>query len=226
VTGEVVGSVVLAPGGRTALLYSNAADIERLTVLDLSATPSYRVVRLRGPVRSVFATGDGQNAVVIHGAPPAPPPPPPPPPPPDGSAVDASAAPDAGHDAGSAPPSSTPAFSLVPLDGTRPSKIQAVDAPPQAVALSPAGDRAIITARDDVKAIYRVYLALFPSLEVRTYALASPPIATGVVPAAGRAYVAQSHPEGRATFLSLDSGEARTLTGFELGARVVDWSRP
>ena len=33
ITGEVVGSVVLAPGGRAALLYSSATTIERLTVL-------------------------------------------------------------------------------------------------------------------------------------------------------------------------------------------------
>ena len=36
----------------------------------------------------------------------------------------------------------------------------------------------------------------------------------------------EKHPAGRATFLSLDSGEARTLTGFEIGARVVDWTQP
>jgi len=56
--------------------------------------------------------------------------------------------------------------------------------------------------------------------------LASPPIAAGVAAAARRGYVAQQHPEGRITFVTLDSGEARTLTGYELGARVVDWSQP
>jgi hypothetical protein len=230
-TGETIGSVVLAPGGKTALLYSNAADVERLVVLDLTAAaPTYRAIRLRGPVRSVFATPDGQNAIVVHGAPPAAPAPAPAP---DAGAAtdakgDAATPSDAGAvaDAGATASPVGGSFSLVPLDGTRPAKIQAADAPPQAVALSPAGDRALITARDDAKAIFRVYLALFPSLEVRTYPLASPPIAAGVVPAAGRGYVAQQHPEGRATFLSLDSGEARTLTGFELGARVVDWSQP
>jgi hypothetical protein len=38
--------------------------------------------------------------------------------------------------------------------------------------------------------------------------------------------VAQKHPEGRITFVTLESGEARTLTGFELGSRVVDWTQP
>ena len=61
VTGEVVGSVALAPGGATALVYSNAAHLERITVLTLSATPSYRVVKLHAPVLSVFPTADAAN---------------------------------------------------------------------------------------------------------------------------------------------------------------------
>ncbi|MGZ3478441.1 MAG: hypothetical protein ACXVCJ_28335 [Polyangiales bacterium] len=65
-----------------------------------------------------------------------------------------------------------------------------------------------------------------PSLAVDRYALASPPIAVGVVAGAGRAFVAQEHPEGRITFVDLGSGTARTLTGFELSARVVDGSTP
>ena len=52
--------------------------------------------------------------------------------------------------------------------------------------------------------------------------LASPPLATGIVPLAGKGYVAQQHPEGRITFVDLEDGSAKTLTGFELGAKVVD----
>ncbi len=46
-----------------------------------------------------------------------------------------------------------------------------------------------------------------------------------MVPEAGVAYVAQEHPEGRITFIKLSDGSARTLTGFELGARIVDGSQ-
>ncbi len=65
-----------------------------------------------------------------------------------------------------------------------------------------------------------------PSLSVTRYPLASPPIAAGIVGGARRAYVAQQHPEGRITFIDLDGGTARTLTGFELSARVVTGSKP
>ncbi len=221
VAGEVVGSVALAPGGGTALLYSNATKLERLTVLTLAPTPSYRVVKLHAPVLSVFPSGDGENAVVLHA---------------DFSdetpTADGGPAPDGGSsevDAGAAQPPvphAGRAFSLVPLTADLPAKIQTTDAPPEAVVLSPGGDRALITIHDDVKKVYAVYMGLFPTLEVQRVGLASPPIAAGVVAEAGRGYVAQKHPEGRITFVTLGSGEARTLTGFELGSRVVDWTQP
>ena len=92
------------------------------------------------------------------------------------------------------------------------------------MALSPDGERALLTIRDDVKKVYAVYMGLFPTLEVQRVGLASPPIAAGVVAGAGRGYVAQKHPEGRITFVTLDSGEARTLTGFELAR--ASWIGP
>jgi len=229
VTGEIVGSVALAPAGTTALLYSNAIPLERITVLTLAPAPSYRVVKLHAPVLSVFISADAQNAVVLH--------------------ADSSPGPTAGADGGTTSPdggiTSTDgdassdaaaaqppgpragrAFSLVPLAGDLPARIQTTDAPPESVALSPDGKRTLIPIQDDVKHVYAVYMGLFPSLEVQRIALASPPIAAGVVAGAGRGYVAQKHPEGRITFVTLDSGEARTLTGFELGSRVVDWTQP
>jgi hypothetical protein len=217
ITGETVGSVSIAPDGNTALLYTNAEGIDRLTVLTLTAgtTPTFRVIKLHAPVLSVFATPDATNAVVLHGdsAPTSPPA--------DGGVPNA----DAGEvDAGV--PSQTPAkaFSLVPLDGNLPAKIQETDVPPQSVAISPAGDRVLITERDDTQQIYGVYLGQFPSLEVGKLTLASPPIAVGVLAKANEGFVAQKNPEGRITFVTLDSGQARTLTGFEIGAGVVDWS--
>jgi hypothetical protein len=83
-----------------------------------------------------------------------------------------------------------------------------------------------VSIRDDASKTYGVYLGKMPTLEVVPYTLASPPIAVGMAAAASRAYVAQDHPEGRITFLDLVGGQARTITGFELGARVVDGSNP
>jgi hypothetical protein len=61
-----------------------------------------------------------------------------------------------------------------------------------------------------------------PSLSVQKLTLASMPIAAGIVPAVGKGFVAQKHPDGRITFVGLASGQARTITGFELATQVVD----
>jgi hypothetical protein len=216
ISGEIVGSVSIAADGKTALLYTNAASVDRLTVLTLGTTPTYRVVKLHAPVLAVFATADATNAVVLHSdSPPAST---------DGGVASADGGGVAAGDGGV--PSQTPAnaFSLVPLSDDLPATIQETDVPPQSVAISPAGDRVLITERDDTQQIYGVYLGQFPSLEVQKFKLASPPIAVGVLATANEGFIAQKNPEGRITFVTLDSGQARTLTGFEIGASVVDWS--
>jgi hypothetical protein len=217
ISGETVGSVSIAPDGNTALLYTNATSVDRLTVLTLGATPTYRVVKLHAPVLSVFATADAANAIVLHGnSSPAPA---------DGGVPSKDGGVVSEDDGGVPSQMPASAFSLVPLAADLPAKIQETDVPPQSVALSPAGDRVLITERDDQKQIYGVYLGQFPSLEIQKLTLASPPIAVGVLAAAGEGFVAQKHPEGRITFVTLASGQARTLTGFEIGAAVVDWSQ-
>jgi hypothetical protein len=120
------------------------------------------------------------------------------------------------------------AFSVVPIAESLPAVIQSLPAAPTAVALS--NDRAVVSISDDPSATYGFYLALMPSLEIRPYVLASPPIAVGIAAGAGRGYVAQDYSEGRITFVDLAEGSpqdggddftARTITGFELSAGIV-----
>jgi hypothetical protein len=196
IAGETVGRGIVTDDGKSALLFTTVLPVDRLTVLSLGTTPSFRTVRLYAPLLAVFPTHDAAEAVVLH-----------------------QIAPDAGTTAKGA-------FSLVPIASQLPAKIVGTQAPPNAVALSPASDRAVVTVRDDASSTWAAYLARMPSLEVDEYPLATPPIAAGVVAGAGRAWIAQSHPEGRITFIDLASGEARTLTGFELGSRVVEGSQP
>jgi hypothetical protein len=193
--GETVGSVVLAPKGNTALLYTNAAAVNRLTVLQLFGAPKYDIVDLHAPVLSVFASPTAEHAIVIHNTQ-------------DGKAFQ-----------------SAGAFSVVPLSGEQAPVIQPTDAPPLSVAIAPAGDRALVPVRDDQKKIYGVYLAHMPSLVTERFPLASPPMSAGFVGSAGQAFIAQEHPQGRVTFIDATSGLVRTITGFELGASVVVWSR-
>lgn len=193
--GETIGSIAIAPTGARGLLYTTEAAIERVSVLELSPL-SARTVRLYSPVLASFLSPDAAFAVVLHQS--------------------SAAAAGAGQ---------TGAFSLVPIGADLPAKIVATGAPPMNVAFSPASDRGIVTERDDRTKTYGAYLASFPLLGVTRYPLASPPIAAGIAARAQRAYVAQEHPEGRITFIDFATGQARTLTGFELAARVADGSQ-
>jgi hypothetical protein len=196
VPGETFGSVALTAGGKRGLLYTNASAVERMTVLDLSAMPPpFRTVRLYSPVLAVFSAPDARHALVFH----------------DKLADTESAAGSAG------------AFSLVPLADALPAKIVATMAPPMAVAMT--NERAVVAERNDKTHVYGAYLARMPQRMVERYPLASPPIAVGIVEGAKRAFIAQRHPEGRLTFIDLDTFVARTLTGFELSSRVVDGSK-
>jgi hypothetical protein len=195
IDGETVGSVVLAPKGDTALLYTNAAAVNRITVLRMTPPAHYDAIDLHAPVLSVFPSPTAQHAIVIHD-------------PLKGVAFQ-----------------SPGAFSVVPLSGEQAPVIQPTDAPPLSVAISPAGDRALVPVRNDKTNVYGVYLARMPSLVTTRYTLASPPSAAGFVGSDGQAFIAQEHPEGRVTFIDSTSGLVRTITGFELGASVVVWSR-
>jgi hypothetical protein len=112
------------------------------------------------------------------------------------------------------------AFSLVPIRDDLPAKLQGTDAP--TLGVSVADDHAIVTTRDTGRQLYEAFLAEFPGLRVDAVELPSAPTASGLVPDADVAFVAQEHPEGRITFIGVDTGTTHTLTGFELGVKVVE----
>jgi hypothetical protein len=193
VPGEIFGSAALAADGSRAVLYTTAVSgYDHVTLLGLADTASPRTVALKAPVSSMFVTPepDPQHAVAIL------------------QVSQSSGSPVKG------------AFSLIPIAAQLSPKIVSTNAPPTGVAIAPEGDRVLVAVRDDATQNYGVYLGALPSLEVNLLPLASPPVATGIVASVRRGYVAQAHPEGRITVIDLDNGTARTVTGFELAARV------
>jgi hypothetical protein len=188
-----VGSAAMAPQSPVGLFYTSGKPSPVLSVADTSAAPpAPRDILLRAAVLGVFPTPDAAHAVVLH---------------------------DALSEEGSRFPA---AVSLVPIALDLPPKIVGLDAPVVSIAVSPAGDHALVAAGDDQTGVYQLVLGSMPSLEVTKLALSSLPIAAGIVVGAGQGYVAQKHPDGRITFVELSSGQARTLTGFELATQVVD----
>lgn len=197
IAGQSVGSVALSASGGVALLYTNATPNDHVTMLGTAAGAGFLKYRTVSLKAPVKAVF----------------------PSPDGSHAIALLAPTSSS-------TKAGAFSVVPISADLPPKIQGTDAPPVGVAIQSAPSaRALVTVRDDAKKIYATYLVRMPQLQVDPFKLSSPPLATGIVSAADVGYVAQEHPEGRITFVTLTDGKARTLTGFELGAKVVDGSQ-
>jgi hypothetical protein len=191
---DVFGLVNIASQGTQALLYTNAVASSHITVLQTAPGPSYKTYRM------IDVHGDVQDVF----------------PSPDGAYAIASLVPKG--------TTGKPGFAVLPVDATLPSHTQTTEAPVFAVAQSSTPQpRAIITVSDG-STHFAAYVVRMPELVVDRVVLPSAPLsgATGLVPDAGMAYIAESHPEGRITFINLETGVPRTITGFELSAKVVD----
>ena len=195
INGELVRSVSLAPDGKLALLYANAVPSAHLTLLDTGPGAhhyQFRTVDLQGAVQSVFVSPDSGTAITFQS-------------PPSGS-------------------QSRGLFSIVPTAVVRAPRIVGTDALPSEIAFSDAAlGKALVTVHDATSTARGVYVIGLANLEQNFVPLSSEPLpgATGIVPGAKRGFVAQKHPEGRITFIDLDTGTAQTLSGFEIAARVV-----
>jgi hypothetical protein len=191
---EVFGLVNIAPQGTKALLYTNAVANSHITVLETAPGPTYL------NHRTVDAHGD------VHDVFPSP----------DGAYAIASLTPQTSAD--------KPGFAVIPVDATLPSHTQTTEAPVFAVAQSSSpSSRAVITVSDGASN-FAAYIVRMPELVVDRVVLPSQPLAgaTGLVPDAGMAYIAESNPEGRITFIDLETGVPRTITGFEISAKVIN----
>ena len=194
IEGETFGSVALPPDAAVALLYTNAIPNDHLTIVQTAFDENYLSHRTVSVKTPIKAVFPAEDAQ---------------------NAITF-------QEAGSSQKKG--AFSIVPTGFLRSPKIVGTDAPPVGVALSPPpqADRALVTVRDDASKTFGVYVVRLPNLQVDFVRLASAPLAAGMVPDANKGFVAQAHPEGRITFVDLADGSARTLTGFELGSKVVD----
>ncbi|MBN2192690.1 MAG: hypothetical protein JW751_07715, partial [Polyangiaceae bacterium] len=198
ITNTRVGSVSASLEGDRALLYTNAEPSEVLTILETRSGADYLTWHSVDLINPIEAVFPAPDALhAIALLEPAP------------------------GEVG------LPGFAVVPIDESEPPYFEGTVAPPVSVLLAPAPTtRGIVTVRDDAAGVFGAYLVRMPELQVDAFPLESPPTATGLVPVARRAFIAQEHVGGRITFIDLDAeGSAgdvsRTLTGFELEASVV-----
>ena len=198
------GSVSLDRKSTVGVLYTNAVPTSDVAILGLEEGDDYLSLRqeqLHAPVRAVFLSPEGTHAVALLD-------------PPEGS-------------------TNLGAFGVVPTLQRFVPKTEGTHAPATAVAVGPREcEFALVTVRDDHQPpYYGVHVVALSTLQTDFIPLASPPLSTGIIGGdLCRGYVAQRHPEGRITFIDfpvdLADGTApvptaRTLTGFELAARVI-----
>jgi hypothetical protein len=190
---EITSSVAISDASELALLYQNGADNSHLTVLDLRPDMQHalRTVDLKGPVSAAFAAPGAASAITFQK-------------PITGS-------------------TKAGLFSGVPTLQKRSAKIVGADAVPSALAFDDAGQFALVTVGNEKSTTRGVYRVRLDTMQEDFLELASPPAtaATGIVEEVGRGFVAQLHPEGRITFIDLETAQAHTITGFELAARIV-----
>jgi DNA-binding beta-propeller fold protein YncE len=193
IPGEITSSISLSDASELALLFQNGDDNSHLTMLDLreGRGRALHSVDLKGPVKAAFAAPGAASAITFQ-------------------------KPIVG---------STKAglFSGVPTLAKRSAKIVGTDAVPKALAFDEAGKYALVTVGDEKTPQRGVYRVRLDTMQEDFLELASPPApgATGIVEGVGRGFVAQQHPEGRITFVDLDTARAHTITGFELAARIL-----
>jgi 6-phosphogluconolactonase (cycloisomerase 2 family) len=193
IEGEIPSSVTLSDQSELALLYQNGDDNSHLTILDLRPDMQrvYRTVDVKGPVTAAFAAPGAESAIVMQRP-----------------------------MMGSTKPG---LFSSVPTLQKRSAKLVGTEAVPSALAFDDAGKFALVTVGNEKAKSFGVYRVRLETMQEDLVALASPPAvgATGIVEQVGRGFVAQQHPEGRITFIDLESASAHTITGFELAARIL-----
>jgi DNA-binding beta-propeller fold protein YncE len=191
-TGEAIGAIALNADASAGLVYSTVTGSTRVALLDVRPTSIALTYRVQDLVSPVTALFAAPDPRF---------------------AVTFQSAPAGSKRVG--------AFSLLSMQGTRVPKIVGTDAAPTQIAYARGGTTALVTVRSDSRSSFGAYVIALENQQVDFVPLQSPPLAAGVVPAAERAYIAQAHPEGRITFVSLVDGQLQTLTGCELAARIV-----
>jgi hypothetical protein len=202
VAGAVVGSLTVAPDGKSALAYTTATNLERAAIVPLEGKDGPRNVLLRKAVKAVAYTPDSRTAIITHEKLP-------------GAPDEPGLSPEVQVDR-------SYGYSLLRL-ATGDVKLQRTATELGPIAMVPDASFLFILFRDDnqgIKEVQRVALNSF--LVDPIIGLENPPISMGVARASGAVFVNLEHPDGRMTFIDWNDPieKLKTVTGFELNSRI------
>lgn len=198
---EIVGSAVITPDGRKALLYTTVVAQPRVLVVDMATPTSYVPVPLHKGIRAVAVSPDSRRALVIHNKAP-------------GSPTDSGIDEDERN-------ARSYGYTLLDFE-TGFAKLQLTPDDPGPLAIASDSSVAFVLFRNDKTGVRLVQRIVLGSFFVADVVLGSPPVSIGALPASRRMFVNQVHPEGRLSFIDWDSGSVASVTGFELNGRIVE----
>ncbi len=113
------------------------------------------------------------------------------------------------------------AYSLVNLAQLQ-VKFQQIPVSPGQLLLTPDGDSGFLLLRDDAKGIKQTDIIDMGTFIVDTLVLGSPPTASGYSQGTDKVFIAQDHPAGRMTFIGVQDGVVKTVTGYALNDEITD----
>ncbi len=201
---QIVGSMVLAPNGDQAVLFTNASSQEGITLVDL-ADAAHPVQRysLQKSVRSLGYDPTGTSLIVTHAKG-------------FGDPFENGISFDEFIDRSFG-------YSIVDV-ATGFDKLQITTADPGTFSFSTTTPRAyvLLDGGDADGATAQTHIIELDTGVVRIQTMSSPPESVGILPNAGMAFVNQRHPLGRVSFINVVTDAMRTVTGFDLNSRIVD----
>ncbi len=194
-----VGSAVVDPEGRRALVFTNAMNQKAIALVDLESG-EIRIALLRKGIRNVALSPDGETALILHNRVPGEPSP------------DDDFETQLDHRWG---------FTMLDLDSLF-AKLQITEADPGGFTFLPDSSAAYLIVADPASGLRRIATADLDSFIVTDVTMGSNPLEVGNVPGTGRVYVSQEHELGRISFIHVETGEVRTVTGFQLNSGITE----
>lgn len=191
------GLAHITDDGKAALLYSSVNGVESMASVDLETRKGI-LVPLRKTVDYVWLAKGAHTAVLVHK-------------PAAGPLYDSDTTEKFVDD--------SQGYTLLDLD-TGYTKLVLTDVAPVGIAASAVPSKAWILLPDPKNVSHKVQAAGLDTLLVTDHALGSRPLFVRPLDAAGVVAVSQQHPSGRMTFLDAKTGQAKTVTGYELNGLI------
>jgi DNA-binding beta-propeller fold protein YncE len=193
--GLTAGLARITDDGKTAVLYTSVEGIEQAATLDLK-TLEVKPVLLRKTVDFVVLAPGSRKALLVHKAIPGA----------TGEEVEAFV-------------DRSEGYTLYDLD-TGFSKLVLTSVVPSEIAFAADSSRGYVLLPDPASVNHLVQQASLDSFMTLDYPLGSKPEHARALKKAGVMAVTQDHPSGRISFIDVQTGEIRTVTGYELNGLV------